>query len=236
LSSALESTFDLTFGLTFDSGLDLTARVALLAVFAADLDMVAFDDVAFEDVALNEADLDEADLEETVSDEVVFAGLVAAFLRTAVLLIAFLLTASAAAVIRRFATFLATARAAPAGCCTGLDIRFATMSEVLPRRRGNRAGPHRHRKPSRNLEPRWRRRDRTTCDRCLARHCLDAPLQPRMKTNQIMPRMTMASPVLITSKANIDGPASACRASVGVSTICPCSLVAMTEALASQVN
>jgi hypothetical protein len=60
---------------------------------------------------------------------------------------------------------------------------------------------------------------------------LAAISHPRMNTNQMMPRMTMASPVLITSNASTDGPRSPWRASVGVSTICPCSLVAMMSSL-----
>src|SRR5215475_15196304 len=51
--------------------------------------------------------------------------------------------------------------------------------------------------------------------------------QVRKKTNQITPRIRMASPVDAVSNASTDGPGSAWRASVGVSTIRPCSRVAM---------
>jgi hypothetical protein len=53
------------------------------------------------------------------------------------------------------------------------------------------------------------------------------PSQVRKNANQITPRIKTARPVETTSRASTDGPGSACRASVGVSTIWRCCRVAM---------
>src|SRR3954463_14382375 len=45
--------------------------------------------------------------------------------------------------------------------------------------------------------------------------------QVRKKTNQTTARIRIARPREMASSAATDGPGSACRASVGVSTICP---------------
>src|SRR3954469_25983858 len=53
--------------------------------------------------------------------------------------------------------------------------------------------------------------------------------QVRKNTNHSTPRMRTASPVDTVRSANIDGPGSAWRASVGVSTVWPCRRVAMGD-------
>src|SRR4051794_25748231 len=55
--------------------------------------------------------------------------------------------------------------------------------------------------------------------------------QVRKNTNQTMPSISTATPSETTNSANTDGPGSAWRASVGVSTMRPCSLVAMATSI-----
>jgi hypothetical protein len=54
-----------------------------------------------------------------------------------------------------------------------------------------------------------------------------SPLQVRKNTNQSTPRIRTANPVEASKRASMDGPGSACRASVGVSMIWRCRRVAM---------
>src|ERR1700744_6461487 len=54
----------------------------------------------------------------------------------------------------------------------------------------------------------------------------------RKNTNQTTARIRIASPVDADNNASTEGPGSACRASVGVSTIRPCSIVAMVTSFA----
>jgi hypothetical protein len=56
-------------------------------------------------------------------------------------------------------------------------------------------------------------------------------VQLRKNTNQITPRIRIASPVEIVSRESTDGPGSPWRASVGVSTIRSFSLVAMIASI-----
>jgi hypothetical protein len=54
-----------------------------------------------------------------------------------------------------------------------------------------------------------------------------SPPQVRKNTNQSTPRIRTANPVEASKRASMDGPGSACRASVGVSMIWRCRRVAM---------
>jgi hypothetical protein len=124
-------------------------------------------------------------------------------------------------------TFLDTSARGSSGDCTGFVVGFTAMLLRAPRDgavRGDvKLSRHSEQRNNPVLRAGWRRhfapRNDVKSDQSIR--------YPRMKTNQIMPRITMASAVLITSNASTDGPRSPWRASVGVSIICPCCLVAM---------
>jgi hypothetical protein len=68
-----------------------------------------------------------------------------------------------------------------------------------------------------------------------ARTANDASVQLRKKVIHTAPKMTTANPTLMISKSSMEGPGSACRASMGVSMIIPCFLIAIRKVSLSRV-